>query len=81
MKLRDRKKGVLSNVKQEDRKFEFIITEATSTSIVANNGINTFDLNIKQEDTKKYSNLLQQNATTLYSSISTEENKSDSRRR
>ncbi|KAL7313078.1 hypothetical protein PS15m_006864 [Mucor circinelloides] len=61
MKLRDRKKGVLSNVKQEDRKFEFIITEATSTSIVANNGINTFDLNTKQEDTKKYSNLLQQN--------------------
>ena len=60
MKLRDRKKGVLSNVKQEDHKFDFTVTETTSTSIVANN-INTFDLNIKQEDTKKYSNLLQQN--------------------
>ncbi|KAG1123516.1 hypothetical protein G6F42_010478 [Rhizopus arrhizus] len=60
MKLRDRKKRVLSNVKQEDHKFDFTVTETTSTSIVAND-INTCDLNIKQEDTKKYSDLLQQN--------------------
>jgi len=60
MKLRDRKKCVLGNIKQQDRKLEFNIAEATSTSVPYDT--NTFGLDIKQEDTKKYSNLLQQNS-------------------
>lgn len=60
MKLRDRKRCVLGNIKQQDRKLEFNIAEAASTSVPYDTSI--FGLYIKQEDTKKYGDLLQQNS-------------------
>ncbi|KAK4518721.1 ethionine resistance protein [Mucor velutinosus] len=57
MKLRDRTKRVLDNVKQEDRKPAFTAAESPA-SITTDNNI--FDLTIKQEDAKDYEDLSEQ---------------------
>ncbi|KAL9550397.1 hypothetical protein PS6_005568 [Mucor atramentarius] len=57
MKLRGRKTRVLSDIKQEDRKPDLTLINATSSTV---NEPSTWGFNIKQEDTKNDSSLLQQ---------------------
>lgn len=57
MKLRDRKKRVFDNIKQEDYKSNFTRTNIPSFTVTQSS---TCSLNIKQEDSKNEINLLQQ---------------------
>ncbi|KAL9554231.1 hypothetical protein PS6_003519 [Mucor atramentarius] len=57
MKLRDRKKRVLGDIKQEDRRPDLTLINTTPSTV---NESSNWSLNIKQEDTKNDSSLLQQ---------------------
>jgi len=57
MKLRDRKKRVLGHIKQEDYKPDLTLINTSSSTV---NVSGTWNRDIKQEDTKNDSNLLQQ---------------------
>ncbi|KAL9538799.1 hypothetical protein PS6_011450, partial [Mucor atramentarius] len=57
MKLRDRQKRVLDNIKQEDKKAAINLIDTPSS---APNESSVYSFNIKQEDTKNDSSLLQQ---------------------
>ncbi|EPB83608.1 hypothetical protein HMPREF1544_09651 [Mucor circinelloides 1006PhL] len=57
MKLRDRKKRVLDHIKQEDDKPDLTLINASSSTV---NVSSSWNREIKQEDTKNDSNLLQQ---------------------
>ncbi|EPB91874.1 hypothetical protein HMPREF1544_01167 [Mucor circinelloides 1006PhL] len=57
MKLRGRKTRVLGDIKQEDRKPDLALINATSSTV---NEPSTWGFNIKQEDTKNDNSLLQQ---------------------
>ncbi|KAL9554232.1 hypothetical protein PS6_003520 [Mucor atramentarius] len=57
MKLRDRKKRILGDIKQEDRKPDLTLINTTPSTV---NESSNWSLNIKQEDTKNDSSLLQQ---------------------
>ncbi|KAL0141245.1 C2H2-type zinc finger transcription factor [Mucor lusitanicus] len=58
MKLRNKKKRALGNIKQEDCKPTTLINTQSSTTEVANTS--TFDLAVKQEDSKDHKVLLKQ---------------------
>ncbi|KAL9543199.1 hypothetical protein MBANPS3_008230 [Mucor bainieri] len=58
MKLRDRTKRVMPNIKQEDRKSALTIAEATIS--ITTDTTNTVELTIKQEDAKEDEALLKQ---------------------
>ena len=58
MKLRNRKKRVLGNIKQEEQKAD---TALNSTSSFTVDESSTCDIQIKQEDTKNDNSSLQQN--------------------
>ncbi|KAL7313770.1 hypothetical protein PS15m_012357 [Mucor circinelloides] len=57
MKLRDRKKRVLGDIKQEDRKPDLTLINTTPSTV---NESSAWSLNIKQEDTKNDNSLLKQ---------------------
>ncbi|KAL9556245.1 hypothetical protein MBANPS3_001970 [Mucor bainieri] len=59
MKLRDKRKSVLGNIKQEDCKPALTIAEPTTSTTT--DTTNTVALTIKQEDTKKGESMLKQN--------------------
>jgi len=62
MKLRDRKKRVLDHIKQEDDKPGLTLINASSSTV---NVSSTRNQDIKQEDTKNDSNLLQQDRKSI----------------
>ncbi|KAL9541477.1 hypothetical protein PS6_010286 [Mucor atramentarius] len=57
MKLRDRQKRVLGDVKQEDNKVGLSLINTSSSTV---NELGTWSREIKQEDTKNDSSLLKQ---------------------
>ena len=57
MKLRDRQKRVLGDVKQEDNKVGLSLINTSSSTV---NELGTWSSEIKQEDTKNDSSLLKQ---------------------
>ena len=62
MKLRDRKKRVLDHIKQEDYKPDLTLINTSSSTV---NVSGTWNRDIKQEDTKNNSNLLQQDSKSI----------------
>ncbi|GAN02514.1 hypothetical protein MAM1_0023d01958 [Mucor ambiguus] len=62
MKLRDKKKRVVDNIKQQDVKPAFTIAESLTP---ISHGAEAFDIDIKQEDTEEHSSTLQQSMVEL----------------
>jgi len=66
MKLRDRQKRLLDNIKQEDSKAGIVRIDTPSSTF---NDSSAYSFNIKQEDTKNDSSLLQQDGKATGLSI------------
>ncbi|KAL9540089.1 hypothetical protein PS6_010921 [Mucor atramentarius] len=69
MKLRNRQRHISNDIKQEDHKSDLNLINTPSSTV---NETSAFSFSIKQEDTKNYKSLLQQDDASRQVRISSQ---------